>query len=148
LIHGLLSAIKMIYVDTSLLVVYYCPEALSLQAEELLREQIKPGLSRLTEVEFVSAVAKKVRQRELSSIDGNRILAKFVSHVKAELFQMIPVEDHHWQRASGWISLFATARRTLDALNLAIASDKELPMERMVSSSTLRLLPRLERLAG
>ncbi|MEA2108482.1 MAG: type II toxin-antitoxin system VapC family toxin [Pseudomonadota bacterium] len=118
----------MIYVDTSVLVGYYCPEALSSQAEELSREQIKPGLSSLTEVEFASAVAKKVRQRELSRIDGNRILAKFVSHVKAELFQMIPVEDHHWQLARGWIGLFATALRTLDALHLAIASDKELPL--------------------
>jgi len=118
----------MIYVDTSVLVAYYCPEKLSRQAEDLLREHIKPCLSSLTEVEFASAVAKKVRQKELSPIDGNRILAKFTSHVKAELFQMVPVEEHHWSLASGWISLFTTPLRTLDALHLAIASDKELQL--------------------
>ena len=121
----------MIYVDTSVLVAYYCPEILSQQSEELLQEQIRPCLSSLTEVEFASAVAKKIRQKELSSIDGNRILTKFLSHVKAELFQMIPVEDHHWRLASGWISLFITPLRTLDALHLAIASDREL---RLVTS--------------
>ena len=33
----------MLYVDTSVLVAYYCPEALSLQAQDLLREQAQPA---------------------------------------------------------------------------------------------------------
>jgi hypothetical protein len=49
----------MIYLDTSVIVAYYCPEALSLQVQDLLREHAKPALSLLTEVEFTSAVAKK-----------------------------------------------------------------------------------------
>jgi uncharacterized protein len=118
----------MVYLDTSVIVAYYCPETFSRQVQDLLRKQIKPALSLLTEVEFALAVAKKVRSNELSSVDGNRILAKFVSHVDAGLFRVIAVENHHWQLARSWISLFSTPLRTLDALHLAIVSDKELQL--------------------
>ncbi len=45
----------MVYLDTSVLVAYYCPEALSRQVQNLMREEVKPALSSLTEVEFFSA---------------------------------------------------------------------------------------------
>lgn len=118
----------MAYLDTSVVVAYYYPEALSLQAQDVLRQQAMPALSFLTEVEFASAVAKKVRQNELSRVDGNRILAKFTSHVDAGLYRMIPVKKHHWQLAQGWISLMTTPLRTLDALHLAIASSEDLQL--------------------
>ena len=91
----------MLYVDTSVIVAYYCPEALSLQAQEVLTEQAQPALSFLTEVEFTSAVAKKVRLQNLDSVDGQRILAKFTAHVEAGLFRMIPVEKHHYRQEAG-----------------------------------------------
>jgi predicted nucleic acid-binding protein len=118
----------MIYLDTSVIVAYYCPEALSRHVQDLLREQVKPALSFLTEVEFTSAVAKKVRQNELGSVDGNRILAKFTSHADTGLFQIIPVKKHHYQLAKSWIGLLTTPLRTLDALHLAIASSEELQL--------------------
>ncbi|NOY70739.1 MAG: type II toxin-antitoxin system VapC family toxin [Deltaproteobacteria bacterium] len=118
----------MLYLDTSVLVAYYCPEALSRQVQSLLREQVKPALSVLTEVEFTSAVAKKIRLNELGNADANRILAKFTSHVEAGLYRMVPVENHHWRLARGWIGLFTTSLRTLDALHLAIASAEELQL--------------------
>ncbi len=50
----------MIYVDSSVIVAYYCPEALSSHVQSLLRAQMKkPALSFLTEVEFASAVSRK-----------------------------------------------------------------------------------------
>lgn len=118
----------MLYIDTSVLVAYYCPEDLSLRIQKLLREHAEPALSHLTEVEFASAVARKVRSNELSSRDGNRILAKFAAHVNTNLFRMISVENHHWRLARGWIELFTTPLRTLDALHLAIASDNALQL--------------------
>ncbi|MCF8053432.1 MAG: type II toxin-antitoxin system VapC family toxin [Desulfobacterales bacterium] len=110
------------YVDTSVLVAYYCPEPLSKQVQSLLRDETSPALSVLTEVELFSAVARKVRAGEIGKADGNRILAKFSSHVDANLYKMIPVEKHHWRLSRGWLGLFATPLRTLDALHLAIAS--------------------------
>ena len=67
----------------------------------MLTEQAQPALSFLTEVEFTSAVAKKVRLQHLDSVDGQRILAKFTAHVEAGLFRMIPVEKHHYRQEAG-----------------------------------------------
>ena len=47
----------MYYIDTSVLVAYYCPEALSEQVQDFLSEQVKPAISTLTEVELFSAIA-------------------------------------------------------------------------------------------
>lgn len=113
------------YLDTSVLVAYYCPEPLSRQVQELLVESVKPAISYLTEVELYSAVARKVRAREISGVDGNRILAKFSAHMDLNLFKILPTEYHHWRLARGWIGLFSTPLRTLDALHLAVASAEE-----------------------
>jgi len=113
----------MYYIDTSVLVAYYCPENLSDQVQSFLGEQIRPAISELTEVELFSAVARKVRMGGITQSDGNRILAKFLSHLNSGLFTSIPVASQHWRIARGWIGLFNTPLRTLDALHLAVASD-------------------------
>ena len=118
----------MLYLDTSVLVAYYYPEALSDQVQGLLSESVRPALSHLTEVELYSAVAKKIRSEGMRSTDGKRILAKFSSHVEANLYTMIPVVKHHWHLARGWIGLFTTPLRTLDALHLSITSAEELEL--------------------
>lgn len=118
----------MIYLDTSVLAAYYCPEALSRRVQKLLSDVTKPALSDLTEVELYSAVAKKIRAEQLSSVDGHRILAKFSAHLDADLFNIVTVEKHHWRLARGWIGLFTTPLRTLDALHLSIASAEELKL--------------------
>ena len=113
------------YLDTSVLVAYYCPESLSERVQDFLRDQVKPAVSYLTEVELFSAISRKVRSGDLSRKDGERILAKFLSHLDSGLFSITPVEPHHWRLARGWIGLFNTPLRTLDALHLAIASAEE-----------------------
>ena len=115
----------MVYVDTSVLVAYYCPEPLSVAVQQFLIEQPKPAISSLTEVELFSAVARKVRMNELDQIDGNRILSRFLSHLDADYFTLIAVESRHWRLARSYIGLFNTSLRTLDALHLAIASLEE-----------------------
>ena len=117
----------MSYIDTSVIVAYYCPEAISSEVQNLLRSQTEqPALSFLTEVEFTSAISRKVRMNELGPVDANRILTKFTSHTEAGLYRIIPLEKAHYQLAKGWISLLTTPLRTLDALHLAIASSEEL----------------------
>jgi uncharacterized protein len=110
------------YIDTSVLAAYYCPELLSEKAQSFLTEQVKLAVSELTTVEMFSAVARKVRMGELSPSDGNRILSIFTSHVDGGLFDVISLEPQHWRIARGWLGLFNTSLKTLDALHLAIAS--------------------------
>lgn len=55
----------MLYLDTSVVVAYYCPEALSEVAEKMIVAASEPTISALTEVEFFSAVSRKIREGEL-----------------------------------------------------------------------------------
>lgn len=116
----------MVYVDTSVLVAYYCPELLSDKAEAFLMTQVRPAVSALTEVEFFSAVSRKVREKAIGRKEANRITAKFIAHLDAQYYSSLPVEIHHYRLARDWIGMFSFALRTLDALHLAISSSEGL----------------------
>jgi predicted nucleic acid-binding protein len=53
----------MYYIDTSVLVAYYCPEPFADKAEEFLAKIDKPNISALTEVELFSALSRKLRNK-------------------------------------------------------------------------------------
>jgi predicted nucleic acid-binding protein len=116
----------MYYIDTSVLAAYYCPENLSEKVQSFLTAQINPAISSLTDVELYSAISKKVSMGELSHADGNRIISKFQSHLDGSFFRVIPIESEHWRIARGWLSLFNTPLRALDALHLAVSSSEQL----------------------
>ena len=112
----------MLYIDTSVLAAYYCPEPLSEKVEKIILENVSPAISNLIEVELVSAVARKVREKEFSKETANKILNQFQSHIDHNLYSWLPIEHHHYQKALNWISQFNTPLRTLDALHLAVAA--------------------------
>ncbi|MGA3083486.1 MAG: type II toxin-antitoxin system VapC family toxin [Thermodesulfobacteriota bacterium] len=113
------------YLDTSVLAAYYCPEPLSEKAEEFVLNHFRPAISALTEVEFCSAISRKIRERGLSQRDGGRIIAKFLAHIDGRLYMNLPIEPHHFRLAREWISLFNNSLRSLDAIHLAITSSRE-----------------------
>lgn len=118
----------MFYLDTSVIVAYYCPELLSEKAEDFLTAHTRPAISTLTELEMFSAVSRKVREGGLTRKTGNQIIAKFLGHVEGHFYKYFPVEPHHYRLARNWIGLFATKLKTLDALHLAIASSEGLTL--------------------
>ena len=61
----------MIYIDTSVLAAYYCPEPLSEQSQRVLAEEGERAISSLVELELVSALARKVRSREMRLADAH-----------------------------------------------------------------------------
>jgi predicted nucleic acid-binding protein len=109
------------YLDTSVLVAYYCPEQLSEIVEKLIVGQRQPAISDLVEVEFVSALARKVRSREMSRNDARRVSSTFVEHVEARLYARLPLQHSHLATARDWIAGFEISLRTLEALHLAVA---------------------------
>ena len=115
----------MVYLDTSVLAAYYCPEAISVRAERAILRCEAPAISRLVEVELYSAVARKRREGKLSDADANRIVTQFRIHLDDGCFRVFPVENEHFELARDWIGQFVTPLRTLDALHLALcfASD-------------------------
>ena len=118
----------MAYIDTSILVAYYCPEPLSEVAEQAVREAAFPAISMLSEVEFCSALAIKLRRGKMRPNSGERVLSQFLLHVEEQRYAILPIEARHYTLSVEWIGQFSTAIRTLDALHLAIAHLNEQPL--------------------
>ena len=109
------------YLDTNLLVAFYLPEAMSPKVQELLAGLGTAAISALTEVEFHSAIARRVRMNELTPDDALDVLSQFKVHVDDSLYRMVAVEQRDYGLARDWLATFHTPLRTLDALHLAIA---------------------------
>jgi hypothetical protein len=91
----------LIYVDTSVLAAYYCPEPLSGQAQRALAQEYERAISSLVELEFVSAIAGKVRAHEMRRGDAHRILAAFQSHLEQGIYTRLAVDGAHFARHAG-----------------------------------------------
>jgi uncharacterized protein len=103
-------------------VAYYCPEPLSRQAERIVRSQVRPAISDLTEVEMVSALARKTRSREILHEEAQRVVAEFLVHLETNLYARLALGREHYKLAREFIGRFTTPIRTLDALHLAVAA--------------------------
>lgn len=110
------------YIDTSVLGAYYCPEPLSLIAQETLRAVASPIVSTLCEVEFSSLIARKRREKELRASEARNILALFASHLLEGFYRRITLSSEHCRVAREILDAHDLSLRTLDALHLAIAS--------------------------
>jgi predicted nucleic acid-binding protein len=130
------------YIDTSLLVSYYCPEALSRAAERTLRGDPRPAVSDLVEVEFFSALAGKVRVRAMSAADATRTCERFLDHLRTGFYVRIAVQRRHYEAARSWLAQFTSPLWALDALHLALADGEGLRLataDRNLSRSARRL---------
>lgn len=116
----------MYYIDTSVLVAYYCPEPLSEKVEAYMVSHDQPTISNLTEVELCSAISRKFREGGMNKNDAGHIIRKFHYHLDEGFYIKLPVESHHYRLAREWIRQFNATLRTLDALHLAAASSKGL----------------------
>jgi uncharacterized protein len=110
-----------VYVDTSVLAAYYCPEPLSLVAERALRKHSSPTISELTLVEFASTLSRKVREKTLSHESAARVMAQFEAHVEDGYYEVLSLKARDYRLAKSWLGQLDGTLRTLDALHLAVA---------------------------
>jgi predicted nucleic acid-binding protein len=118
----------MAYIDTSVLVAYYCPEKHSRTAQRLISGDDSPAISALTDVEFCSALAIKVRTGECARDQAHRVLSLFRMHCADHDYEVLPVGSREYAAASNWITDFATSLKTVDALHLATAFANDLQL--------------------
>ena len=111
----------MIYVDTSILAAYYCPEPLSGRAQKVLQEAVDRAISSLVELELISAIARKVRTRQIRRKDAQRILNLFRSHLEQGTYTRLGVDAAHFAQAREWLASLSVPLQTLDALHVAVA---------------------------
>ncbi len=110
------------YLDTSIVVPLYCQEVFSEPVTVFLREdESSLFISQLVELEFMSALSKKVRQGQLSLESANDAAASFQSDIQSGRYTSLVVKPEHYPLAKRWISQFNSLLRTLDGLHLAIA---------------------------
>ena len=114
------------YLDTNVVVAYYLPEALNAAVQRLFSGPERIAISSLSEVEFHSAIARRVRTKDLAQDDALEVLSRFKAHVDEALYRMIPVEQHDYALAREWLATLHTPLRTLDAIHLAVASSNRL----------------------
>ena len=117
-----------VYVDTSVLGAYYCPESLSGNAESALRKISGPVVSNLSDVEFCSLISKKRRLRELTERQAIEILNLFDAHVAEGFYRRIALSAEHFFKARQLVLVADGGLRTLDALHLAVAVTESLTM--------------------
>lgn len=117
----------MLLLDTSIIVAFYIPEAISSRVQRLFSSDTELAISSLAEVEFASAIAKRVRMNSISQPDGQRVLDEFHTHLRDNLYAHKPITQEVFHQASQWLASFQTPLRTLDALQLAVAKVNDLP---------------------
>ena len=107
-----------------MLIAYYCPEPLSETAQRALAEEGERTISSLVELEFVSALSRKVRNREMSRKHAHHVLAVFQSHLEQGIYIRLGLDAAHFARAREWLATFDIKLQTLDALHVAVAAVK------------------------
>lgn len=117
----------MLFLDTSVIVAFYIPEAQSARVQRLFSSETPLAICSLTEVEFTSAIARLVRMKALTKQFATRVLEEFRNHIQQKLYAFRPVTQKEYNLARDWIGSFRTSLRTLDALQLAVATSNDLP---------------------
>lgn len=112
----------MVYLDTSAIVKWYIRETDSDAVEAFLEQCEHTAISRLTAVEFHSALSRRRRNRDITGATERAALAMFEGHVRDGLFDVFAMHDGHFIGALEIMhSLRRLPLRTLDALHLAVA---------------------------
>jgi predicted nucleic acid-binding protein len=112
-----------LYLDTSALLPFYRAEASTAAVERLLLAQREPVLlSRLSELEVASALARWVRLRELHEAQAGLVENAFRDDVRAGRFRVVEIDPRDYTRAREWLLARRAPLRVLDALHLACAA--------------------------
>jgi predicted nucleic acid-binding protein len=110
-----------LYLDTSALGALYIREALSAAVAAAVGAA-PPAISALTEVEFASVVARRLRERTMSAADGAMVLRTFDAHIVDRRYIVLPIVAQTFVEAGRLLRSGAAPLSTLDALHLAIAA--------------------------
>jgi predicted nucleic acid-binding protein len=91
-----------------------------------VRQHANLAVSDLVEVEFFSALGRRLRRGDLSAENAQRVAALFLAHLEEGRFGRLAVERATYLTARGWLSGFHIIAQTLDALHLAVAAGHDL----------------------
>lgn len=115
----------MYYLDTSILIPYLITEPETPAVEALLGRLEGPmAVSGWTQVEFTSALAKKVRARECSQATLQKTLDQF-TQLASQFFVRVAVSNADFDAAQTLLLQPSLGLRAGDALHLAITQNQQ-----------------------
>ena len=90
----------MVYLDTSVVLPYYRPGAISDAVQVFLGSLTEPiTISRLTEVEVSSALARCDRMGECTEEEGAAVEGLFDQDLGAQIYRRLPLVPQHFSQA-------------------------------------------------
>lgn len=129
-----------LYLDTSSLFKLYHSEPGSEEMDSVFSDNEITGifLSEITNVEFISAVFKRVRMKELSMNDAEQLIKLFDNDLKK--YTIVPVSSTTLENAKLLILKYGQeGLRTLDALQFASAIEVKNLVSKYLTSDKLLL---------
>jgi uncharacterized protein len=116
------------FVDTSIVIAFYLPEAYSQQVQALYATQPVPIISNLVEVEVVSVFSRLVRTQSLTLEEAQQAAVLFSSHVEQGFYRRLSLHTGHYRTARDYIARFDLPLKAPDALHLAAAALEQLSL--------------------
>ncbi len=116
------------YFDTSVLVPVYVPEPLTEPALRRFRDDPDIVVSRLTEVEFYSALARKLRTGDMQRLHTQQVANMFARHLESGIYTILQITNEVFTVARDFLQTFSTAIRTLDAMHLACCASLQVTL--------------------
>jgi hypothetical protein len=112
-----------LYLDTSVLIAVFTPEAESGRVEAWMRSQAREqfAVSDWVVTEFSAALSVKLRRTQIALAHQGAALARF-SQFCTDNAPVLPVSREHFRAAAGFADRYAIGLRAGDALHLAIAA--------------------------
>lgn len=113
----------LIYLDSSALVKNYFPERGSNEVTDWIHRASNLWISEITLLEVTSALARKVRDEELTREEFNGMVGRFATDVANARFRLIHLDEKVKSGAQNLLETYGIMGklRTLDALQLASA---------------------------
>jgi len=113
-----------LYLDTSVLVAAFTHEAETARMQQWLRDQAAATLavSEWVAAEFSSALALKMRSRQITATNRADALAAFARLVE-ESFTLLAISGLQFRTAARFADRYELGLRAGDALHLAICAD-------------------------
>jgi predicted nucleic acid-binding protein len=118
----------LIYADTSVVAAYYLPEALSGRVQSIFGEHDEVFISELVEVEFMAAVSLRLRLGDITPDEARQATDLFTAHADGGLYGKVRLAAGHYRTARDYIGRFDAPLKSPDALHIAAASQRRLPL--------------------
>ena len=116
------------YIDTSCLAAYYLPELHSKRVQEVIQSAGDVYVSHLTDLEFLSAIKKKQRMKEMDAVLSDQVYLLYSEHRNNGLYRLADLTPKVFKASEILLQTTKTSLRTLDAIHLGVAYEYKLKL--------------------